>query len=77
MQKERNELKKSGIFDTKSLKKIEREGKPCIFRCRLKKNLTLYLFDFFTYRELSDICDTNIFFHNCCLNPQYKQNSNN
>ena len=67
MQKSRNELKKSGIFDSKSLNKIEREGKPCIFRCGLKKNLTMYLFDFFTYRELSDICNTNIFFHNCFI----------
>ena len=67
MQKPRNDLKKSGIFDSTKLKMIKREGKPCVFRERLKKNVTLYLFDFFKYRELSDICSTNIFLHNCFI----------
>ena len=63
----RNGLKKSGIFDSSSLKIIEREGKPCIFRNGLKKNITLHLFDFFNYRELSDICSANIFLRNCFI----------
>ena len=62
-----NVLKKSGIFDSKRLKTIERDGKPCIFRFALKKYLTLHLFDFLTYPELSDIGSVNIFLHNCFL----------
>lgn len=67
MQKPGNDLKKSGIFDSNELKMVKRQGKPCIFDTRLSKNLTLYLFDFFKYRELSDICSANIFFHNCFI----------
>ena len=67
MQKPGNVLKKSGIFDSNELKMVKREGKPCIFDTRLSKNLMLYLFDFFKYRELSDICSANIFLHNCFI----------
>ena len=67
MQKPGNVLKKSGIFDSNELKIVKREGKPCIFDTRLSKNLMLYLFDFFKYRELSDICSANIFLHNCFI----------
>lgn len=65
MQKSRNDLQKTGLFNPKNLQKINRQSKPCIFSSRLKKNLTSYLFDFFPYRELSEICSTNIFLHNC------------
>ena len=65
MQKDGNDLKKSGIFNSDKLQKIKRKGKPSIFEDRVKKNVTQYLFDFFYYRELSEIGATNIFLHNC------------
>ena len=65
MKKTRNGLQKIGIFNKKNLQKINREGKPCIFNTRLKKNITTYLFDFFQYRELTEISFINIFLHNC------------
>ena len=55
----------SGIFNSSLLQKINRECKPCIFKTRLKRNLTKYLFDFFYYRELYSICSTNLFFYQC------------
>ena len=65
MQNTRNGLQKIGIFNPKNLQKINREGKPCIFSTRLKKNITTYLFDFFLYRELAEMGSINIFLHNC------------
>ena len=58
-------ISKSGIFNLNNLNLIKRKGKPNIFSERLKGNLTKYLFDFFYYRELSDICSANIFLYNC------------
>ena len=55
MQKGRNDLQKSGIFNSDNLNIIKREGKPNIFSKHLHKNLVTYLYDFFYYRELSDI----------------------
>ena len=72
MQKSGNDLKKSGIFDSNELKMVKREGKPCIFDTRLSKNLMLYLFDFFKYRELSDICSANIFCIIASSNMKYR-----
>lgn len=60
-----NSTSESGIFDSKTMKIINRKGKECYFSKKLKKNLTKYLFDFFYYRELYDICSTNIFFYQC------------
>ena len=57
----------SGIFSLKKLKVVQRKGKPNVFADRLKGNLTKYLFDFFYYRELSDIGSINIFLHNCFI----------
>ena len=57
----------SGIFSLKQLKLIERKGKPNVFANRLKRNATKYLFDFFYYRELSEIGAINIFLHNCLI----------
>lgn len=57
----------SGIFNLKKLKIIQREGKPNVFANGIKKNLTKYLFDFFYYRELSEIGSVNIFLHNCFI----------
>ena len=65
MQKGRNDLQKSGIFNSDNLNIIKREGKPNIFSKHLHKNLVTYLYDFFYYRELSDICCTNIYLYNC------------
>lgn len=58
---------KKGIFDSKSLKMIERAGKPCVFRDVLKQNITLYLFDFLKFNELSNFCCANVFLHNCFI----------
>ena len=60
-----NSTSESGIFNSKIMQKINRKGKECIFSRRLKRNLTKYLFDFFYYRELYDICSTNLFFYQC------------
>ena len=65
MQKGRNDLQKSGIFNSDNLNIIKREGKPNIFSNHLNQNLVRYLYDFFYYRELSDICCTNIYLYNC------------
>jgi len=65
MQQNGNDLKTSGIFNSDKLKMIKREGKPNIFKDRVKKNVTKHLFDFFYYRELSEIGSTNIFLYNC------------
>ena len=51
----------------KIMKQINRKPKPCIFSNKLKKNLTLYLFDFFSYSDLSRICNANIFLCNCFI----------
>ena len=65
MKQNGNDLKTSGIFNSDKLKIIKREGKPNIFKDRVKKNVTKHLFDFFYYRELSEIGSTNIFLYNC------------
>ncbi len=57
----------SGIFNLKKLKTIQRKGKPNVFADSLKVNVTKYLFDFFYYRELSEIGSVNIFLHNCFI----------
>ena len=49
----------------KIMNQINRKGKQCIFSKILKKNLTLYLFDFLSYYDLSRICNANIFLCNC------------
>ena len=51
----------------KIMNQINRKGKPCIFSNQLKKNLTLYLFDFLSYYDLSRICNANIFLCNCFI----------
>ena len=49
----------------KIMNQINRKNKPCIFSEKLKKNLTLYLFDFLHYSDLSKICSANIYLCNC------------
>ena len=65
MKQNGNDLKTSGIFNSDKLKIIKREGKSNIFKDRVKKNVTKHLFDFFYYRELSEIGSINIFLYNC------------
>ena len=60
-----NVTSESGIFDSRIMHKIDRQCKPCIFYKRLKRNLTKYLFDFFYYRELYQICSANLFLYQC------------
>ena len=60
-----NSTSESGIFNSSLMHKINRECKPCIFKKRLKRNLTKYLFDFFYYRELYQICSANLFLYQC------------
>ena len=60
-----NTTSESGIFDSRIMQKIDRKCKPCIFYTRLKRNLTKYLFDFFYYRELYQICSANLFLYQC------------
>ena len=55
----------NGILNLSKRNLIKRAGKPNVFNQKLKKNLTKYLFDFFFYKELLNICPTNIFIHNC------------
>lgn len=49
----------------KIMNQIKRKNIPCIFSNKLKQNLTLYLFDFLTYYDLSKICSANIYLCNC------------
>lgn len=58
-------LPEKGILNFVRLNSIEREGKTNIFSRKLKRNVTKYLYDFFYYKELLEICSTNIFMHNC------------
>ena len=60
-----NSTSESGIFNSYLMHKINRKCKPCIFNQRLKRNLTKYLFDFFYYRELYQICSANLFLYQC------------
>ena len=60
-----NSTSESGIFNSSLLQKINRECKPCIFKTKLKRNVTKYLFDFFYYRELYQICSANLFLYQC------------
>ena len=53
----------SGIFNTNSMQKINRKGKPCIFSQKLSKNMTKYLFNFFYYRELYNLGTVNLYFY--------------
>ena len=60
-----NTTSESGIFNTNSLQKIKRKGKPCIFSQKLSPNITKYLFDFFYYRELCNLGSINLYFYQC------------
>ena len=60
-----NSTSESGIFNSSLMQKINRKCKPCLFSVKLKRNLTKYLFDFFYYRELHQICSANLFFYQC------------
>ena len=60
-----NVTSESGIFNSNLLQKINRKCKTCVFSEKLKRNLTKYLFDFFYYRELHQICSANLFFYQC------------
>ena len=60
-----NFTSESGIFNSSLMHKINRECKPCIFSQRLCRNLTKYLFDFFYYRELYQMCSANLFLYQC------------
>lgn len=55
----------SGIFNSNFLQKINRKCNRCIFNEKLNRNLTKYLFDFFYYRELYQICSANLFLYQC------------
>ena len=55
----------SGIFNSYLMQKINRECKPSVFNQKLNRNLTKYLFDFFYYRELYEICSANLFLYQC------------
>ena len=65
------------------MNQINRKNKPCIFSNKLKKNLTLYIFDFLDYSDLSKICSANIYLCNCfnynsiIMEKQTKKNSTN
>ena len=61
----KNITSESGLFNSNLMHKINRKCKPCIFKIRLKRNLTKYLFDFFYYRELYQICSANLFLYQC------------
>ena len=60
----------SGIFNSKKMQKIKRQGKPCIFRNKLSKNVMKYLFDFFYYRELYNLGSVNLYFYQCFTDYQ-------
>ena len=60
-----NSSSESGIFNSYLMQKINRECKPCIFSQRLSRNLIKYLFDFFYYRELYQMCSANLFLYQC------------
>ena len=59
------EMPEKGILNLVKLNSIKRAGKSNIFSRKLKRNITKYLYDFFYYKELLEICPTNIFLHNC------------
>mgnify|MGYP006916215428 FL=1 len=65
MQKVGNDLKRSGIFNPENLKKIDRQGKPCVFSERLKTNMVNYILRFLYYPEISNFCLANIYLYNC------------
>ena len=60
----------SGIFNSKKMQKINRQGKPCIFRNKLSQNVMKYLFDFFYYRELYNLGSVNLYFYRCFTDYQ-------
>ena len=60
-----NSTSESGIFNSSLMQKINRECKKSVFNEKLNRNLTKYLFDFFYYRELYQICSANLFLYQC------------
>ena len=60
-----NSTSESGIFNSSSMNKIKRKCKTSLFNQKLSRNLTKYLFDFFYYRELYQICSANLFLYQC------------
>ena len=60
-----NSTSESGIFNSSSMNKIKRKCKTNLFNEKLSRNLTKYLFDFFYYRELYQICSANLFLYQC------------
>ena len=61
----KEKIPEKGILNLFRLHSIKREGKSNIFSSKLKRNVTKYLYDFFYYKELLEICPTNIFMLNC------------
>ena len=60
-----NSTSESGIFNSSLMNKIKRKCKTSLFNKKLSRNLTKYLFDFFYYRELYQICSANLFLYQC------------
>ena len=58
-------LQNYGILNLSKINSIKRKGKACIFSQKMKGNVTKYLYDFLYYKELLNICNANIFLHNC------------
>ena len=60
-----NSTSESGIFNSSLMQKINRKCNKCVFNQKINRNLTKYLFDFFYYRELYQICSANLFLYQC------------
>ena len=60
-----NSTSESGIFNSSLMQKIKRKCNKCVFNEKLSRNITKYLFDFFYYRELYQICSANLFLYQC------------
>ena len=60
-----NSTSESGIFNSSLMQKINRKCNKCVFNEKLNRNLTKYIFDFFYYRELYQICSANLFLYQC------------
>ena len=60
-----NSTSESGIFNSSLMQKINRKCNKCVFNEKINRNLTKYLFDFFYYRELYQICSANLFLYQC------------
>ena len=52
-------------------KRVDRKPINCLFKNKLKKNLTKYLFDFFNIFELMKLANVNIFFRNNLAEYEY------